>query len=344
MFILMQAVTLYMRGIGLIAQEIGGQKYYYICNAHGDITCRISETGDATPEYIYDAFGNLRDESETDPNPFKYCGEYWDKETGTYYLRNRCYSPGNGRFTSEDPIRSGLNWYSYCGGNPIVFSDPTGLFSLGDIFNGIKNAAKAVGNAVSSAWDKAASYVRGFADTAISAGGGFIHGIGEALGTIPNIKVAAPPNQTAHTVGKIIGNAVAGVAGTIVGTGAAGITVGSTGALAVVAAPAAVAGYAAAASSIAAFTKNAASLISGSGGSGNNRYIAGRPAGGNPTVDSLVRRDKGKYISDEFVDFLNEQGINPDKWNYYMETWETPDGIFYERHYWTNGVQSFYHL
>jgi len=27
---------------------------------------------------------------------------------------------------SEDPARDGLNWYAYCGGNPIVFVDPSG--------------------------------------------------------------------------------------------------------------------------------------------------------------------------------------------------------------------------
>jgi RHS repeat-associated protein len=105
-------------------------RFYYLHNTHGDVTCRVSETGDATPEYIYDAFGNLCDESETDPNPFKYCGDYWDKETGTYYLRNRCYSPGNGRFTSEDPIRSGLNWYAYTANNPIKYIDPLGLMRV----------------------------------------------------------------------------------------------------------------------------------------------------------------------------------------------------------------------
>ena len=32
-----------------------------------------------------------------------------------------------GRFTTEDPVRSGENWYSYCGGNPVMFLDPMGL-------------------------------------------------------------------------------------------------------------------------------------------------------------------------------------------------------------------------
>ena len=61
-----------------------------------------------------------------DNNPFRYCGEYYDKETQTIYLRARYYNPAQGRFTQEDPIRDGYNWYSYCGGNPVNFIDPTG--------------------------------------------------------------------------------------------------------------------------------------------------------------------------------------------------------------------------
>jgi hypothetical protein len=32
-----------------------------------------------------------------------------------------------GRFTSEDPARDGLNWYIYCYNNPLAFVDPSGL-------------------------------------------------------------------------------------------------------------------------------------------------------------------------------------------------------------------------
>ena len=32
-----------------------------------------------------------------------------------------------GRFISEDPVKDGLNWYAYCGGNPVMFWDPSGF-------------------------------------------------------------------------------------------------------------------------------------------------------------------------------------------------------------------------
>ena len=68
--------------------------------------------------YSYDAFGNQTSETG-DSNPFRYAGEYWDSESGLIYLRARYYAPTTGRFTSEDPARDGLNWYVYCGGNPV---------------------------------------------------------------------------------------------------------------------------------------------------------------------------------------------------------------------------------
>ena len=81
--------------------------------------------------YDYDAFGNQRDvpgyDADGDTNPFRYCGEYLDAETDTYYLRARNYNPSTGRFLTEDPAQARLNWYTYCNNNPIAFVDPLGL-------------------------------------------------------------------------------------------------------------------------------------------------------------------------------------------------------------------------
>ena len=38
----------------------------------------------------------------TDTYAFRYCGEYFDKETATVYLRARYYDPISGRFISRD--------------------------------------------------------------------------------------------------------------------------------------------------------------------------------------------------------------------------------------------------
>ena len=64
-----------------------------------------------------------------DPNPFKFCGEYFDHETENYYLRGRYLNPRLGRFLTQDPMGDGLNWYTYANNNPIRFIDPTGYWA-----------------------------------------------------------------------------------------------------------------------------------------------------------------------------------------------------------------------
>ena len=46
----------------------------------------------------------------------RYCGEYFDNETGTYYLRARYYDPAIGRFTQQDTHWNTAN--SIYGDNP----------------------------------------------------------------------------------------------------------------------------------------------------------------------------------------------------------------------------------
>ena len=119
----------YLRGIGPLAQDRSGTREYYLHNAHGDVVQRVGVSG-VSKTYTYDAFGNESGKTAGDANPFRYCGEYLDLSSGEYYLRNRMYNPVTGRFTSEDPARSGLNWYTYCGNNPVIYADPFGLDAI----------------------------------------------------------------------------------------------------------------------------------------------------------------------------------------------------------------------
>ena len=121
-------VSKYIRGINLIAGEIAGSaRQFYLYNAHGDVAGLTNAAGSLTRSYDYDAFGVERGLSSADTNPFRYCGEYYDKETGKIYLRARYYTPKLGRFSTVDPIRDGTNWYLYCYNNPLRYIDPSGL-------------------------------------------------------------------------------------------------------------------------------------------------------------------------------------------------------------------------
>ncbi len=90
----------------------------------------VSSSGTVTKTYRYDAFGGEYTPDANDTNYFRYCGQYFDTESGTYYLRARYYDPALGRFTSEDPANAGLNWYTYCNCNPISYIDPFGLDAI----------------------------------------------------------------------------------------------------------------------------------------------------------------------------------------------------------------------
>jgi len=118
-------VNKYYRGIEIIKND---DNVYYLYNGQGDVAILTDSTGNTVASYIFDAYGNTDSENNV-YNNFGYRGEYADVESGLIYLRARYYDPSTGRFINEDPIRDGLNWYVYCGGNPVMFVDPWGLYN-----------------------------------------------------------------------------------------------------------------------------------------------------------------------------------------------------------------------
>ncbi|MBN2657732.1 MAG: RHS repeat-associated core domain-containing protein [Spirochaetales bacterium] len=59
-----------------------------------------------------------------------YTGKKIDSHTGLYYFNARWYDPQLGRFITEDPVKDGLNWFSYVANNPLRYTDPTGLMAI----------------------------------------------------------------------------------------------------------------------------------------------------------------------------------------------------------------------
>jgi RHS repeat-associated protein len=56
-----------------------------------------------------------------------YTGKKIDRDTGLYYFNARWYDPELGRFITEDPVKDGVNWFSYVANNPLRYTDSTGL-------------------------------------------------------------------------------------------------------------------------------------------------------------------------------------------------------------------------
>ena len=135
-------VIRYIRGLGLISSDSEKAKtyYHYVSDEQGSITHVINgeekESGELPQEdvqsrvlnhYEYDAFGNTIRCEEQVHNRFHNTGEQYDPLTGQYSLRARYYNPVIAGFTQEDTYYGdGLNLYTYCQNNPILYHDPTG--------------------------------------------------------------------------------------------------------------------------------------------------------------------------------------------------------------------------
>ncbi|MBL0869855.1 MAG: RHS repeat-associated core domain-containing protein [Phycisphaerales bacterium] len=65
-------------------------------------------------------------------NRIGYCGYWWDPHLQMYLVRNRWYTPREGRWLTPDPIgyAGGRNLYQYCENQPWLYTDPMGLFSV----------------------------------------------------------------------------------------------------------------------------------------------------------------------------------------------------------------------
>ena len=132
--------TVYNYGYGLVSHSDNADGNYllYVRDAHGDVTSLLDATDldicNPVDKNEFDAFGNG---GANDYSRMGYAGQYHDAETGFVYLRARYYNPAIGRFINEDPIRDGLNWYVYCGNNPVVKGIAFGviliLFRLSDV-------------------------------------------------------------------------------------------------------------------------------------------------------------------------------------------------------------------
>ena len=101
--------------------------YFYHTDHLGSTVLVTDETGATVWSTEYTPFGSLTFEEGKLKRAVKFTGKDLDEDTGLYYFNARWYDQSIGRFISEDPIKDGLNWYTYAANNPLRFVDPTGL-------------------------------------------------------------------------------------------------------------------------------------------------------------------------------------------------------------------------
>jgi RHS repeat-associated protein len=125
-------LNLYLGGtnIGRYVQTGGVERLQYFYNDHlgsrravtdgaGIVQAKIDYTTWGVPTVTnYNGYDGSQD--------ITYTGKEYDA-TKLYYFNARYYDASMGRFISEDPARDEMNWYAYCGNNPVSFTDPMGM-------------------------------------------------------------------------------------------------------------------------------------------------------------------------------------------------------------------------
>lgn len=126
----------YNYGHNLISQSVkDGVNWdlrYFGYDGHGNVRFLLNEDGNITDTFTYDAFGVLLKDTGSSPNNYLYCGEQFDFDLGTYYLRARYMNPNSGRFWTMDSYQgnnsdpASLHKYLYVGANSVNRIDPSG--------------------------------------------------------------------------------------------------------------------------------------------------------------------------------------------------------------------------
>jgi RHS repeat-associated protein len=127
---------------GLPLEQVGASTTYWFHRDQIGSTRLITDsTGASQATYAYDPFGGLASSTGSITNPFRFCGQYNDNESGFYYLRARYYDPSNAQFLSRDPIAPTTRQpYGYVSNNPINGSDVAGLWpDLGGVWNSARS-------------------------------------------------------------------------------------------------------------------------------------------------------------------------------------------------------------
>ena len=202
---------------GIIGAIYKTCKYRYIKNILGDIILIVNDNLDIIAEYNYTAYGlystnnlsnsNTIDYEFVEYNPFTYRSYYHDHESNLYYLINRYYSPEIEMFITPDSFNYldpstlyGLDLYTYCGNNPVMYVDSEGNIAFCILCGLILGGAGLIGGGIYSGIKSYDNGRRGW----------------KLIGSI--------------AIGSLIGGALGFCAGTLVGAGFAGFTAGQFGA------------------------------------------------------------------------------------------------------------------
>jgi RHS repeat-associated protein len=129
---------------GPLAQRVGTTTRYYLRDPHGDLVGWSNTSGTLVGTALYDPWGQLLSATgEMGGSPpaqgaFRFQSQLTDALSGQVDMLTRLYEPTLGRFSSRDVLfgdptnPNTLNQFVYGGASPVTYSDPTGMYLVGD--------------------------------------------------------------------------------------------------------------------------------------------------------------------------------------------------------------------
>jgi len=122
------------------------ERLYYLNDANMNVTALVNTSGTVVERYVYDPYGAVKVYSDdwstvvttwaaSKKNNIRYCGYFFDDESGLYNPRHRYYHPTLGRWTSRDPVEysDSMGLYEYVRALPVRGRDPWGKGLLVDV-------------------------------------------------------------------------------------------------------------------------------------------------------------------------------------------------------------------
>ncbi len=111
--------------------ELESPVIYFSCDSQGSVHKALNGFGKLVMSANYNTdglhFTNLGTKETKLGFDIFYNGKEFNSSEGYYYYGFRNYDPLAARFTTSDPALDGLNWYAYCGSDPVNHIDVLGL-------------------------------------------------------------------------------------------------------------------------------------------------------------------------------------------------------------------------
>jgi RHS repeat-associated protein len=132
-----------------------GITYRVITDHLGSIRLVVNAaTGEIVQRMDYNEFGNVLVDTNPGFQPLGYAGGMYDSQAGLVRFGTRDYDAETGRWTTKDPIgfEGGMNNYVYVANSPLVFTDPSGLYTQLDHSRNTFRIAVEMGFSIEAAW------------------------------------------------------------------------------------------------------------------------------------------------------------------------------------------------